>query len=570
MYKTLLFLYTLSFFQVWNVNCRKTLSCHLAVLPFKDLKCQSEDPYQISAAAVTYLVQRGNSIFQLKVKNLSDQENELYLKHKQEIMQKEHSKSKGHQSELAWNMRPKPPIQKELVSEEDYEQIRKIETDSDPQRKHQKELLINLEVDDLISRERRIELSEIKRQESIAAKNKDPWENLKEQVARETTESQEIENAELVNSPYLVLQIPKRFVVDLNEAQVLMALDESRYFQKLRGEHLFAGFKLLLLDHFANGSLRDFLLRDAQRPEADRFFRTEISKMKFLDKLTEAVIDLHRLGYVHVNLSPDSVYLNSEMDPVIGNFEYAHELGSMSQLDESFFVCEGNFLFTSKAQLKETEHDKAIDWGKIKMDSHAKDAGQPKSVKFKRSLEYLAPELVIPESDRSFYFNDKLDTYSLGAIYYFMLYGKAPFEANSRQQLIEKLSSRYIVLYAGTSNNSVSIFGNSLNLVPDGRISTYYLGLLITRELSRNFEGKLAQDVNVSTDFEYTNKYGRDFFDKYSEMIFVLFMAFIIIPLTVFLASYKFKADNQQEQAPAQAENNPPINMEQIVNNPRM
>ena len=581
MLKIFLFAIITTLLQVQEVNSAKMLSCELAISPFKDLTCQSEKPYIISAAAVTYLVQRGQSTFQLKIKTLTEEEYAAYKDvNKEEVEHKARNPPKE-SKKVVLDEKQESKIQKEIVSREKDEKNRKIETDSDPMQSQQDS--VSIEVDNQISQDRQEELKNIKKQSNQQSK-----EQLKQKIENEFSREEDVEEAEFVNNPYIILQIPKKRVVRLNEAKLLLFLNDKRYFQSLIDEHVFAGFQIMLLEHFKNGSLRDFLSKDSQLPESQRFFGTEISKMKFMEKLTEAVIDLHRTGFIHVNLSPDSVFLNDDMDPVIGNFEYVHEGDSLSQLDMSFFATQGEFAFTTSLEslnfqvIEEMQNSlsegDSISRVKTKLvDSEPTPSANPTGskgqtdspkvqirVKFTRSLEYLAPELIIPEPNHTFYFNQKMDTYSLGAIYYFMLYGRPPFEGQTRETLIHNLGNRFVTVFQGTSNNSVSILGNSLGLVPDVRTSTYFLGLLITRELSRNFEHKLLQDLKISTDFEYTNKYGRDFFDKYSEMIFVLIMAFLVIPLTVFLASYKFKSQNQENDLREnQRNNNAPINMNQ-------
>ena len=597
MFKIFLYLTVLSFLQVHQVMSSSILSCELAISPFENLKCLKKNIYHITPVSVTYLVKRGDTIFQLKVKNLSKKERELYIKKKEEILKNEQDKLKETtEKNLKEEENNSKVIKKEVVSPEEFERIRKIETDSNPNKNKSGNEELDLNVDDNIDEAKKIELENIKKEETTLNESEDLT-NLKKKVEKELTKNKEIEEMDFINSPFIAAQMPKKIIIELNEAKIYLKLNGKRHFQKIFDENIFAGCKIFLLEHFEKGTLREFMLKDQEKPEEERFFKNEISKMSFFDKLTKAVVDLHTYKYIHTNLSPDNVFVNDEMEPVLGGFEFVHEDKTMSQLDPSFFITEGEYIYKTKFDnleigdlnnFKETTSVKgneitSVNVSVVKEDSEAKkrkDEGVDSKedlefevkLKFSRSLEYLAPELILPDPERTFYFNNKLDTYSLGCIYYFMLYGEPPFKGESKAEMIRSLGTRFIILNKGTFNNSISLFENSLNLIPDGRTSTYYFSIQIGMELAREFKESLQEDIRISTDFEYTNKYGRDFFDKYSEMIFVLVMAFVIIPLTVFLASYKFKVDNQNimnREANNPVNQNPPINMNQVALNNR-
>jgi serine/threonine protein kinase len=541
---------------------------------------------------VTYLVEREGKTFQLKVKPLSKIEMELYLKEKEKVLE-EHKKKIEQETGEVIQEKQKPIIEKEIISRDEYQKIHKIEVDNDPQKKGVKEDEAVIKVDKKLDQDKQIELQEIKKKEA-QVQDQDSTEQLKNKLENEVFLNKEVENMEFVNSPFIAAQMPKKLIVELNEAKVLFSMIELRYFQTIFEEQVFAGFKILLLEHYKNGTLREFMLQDQKKPEEEQVFKNEIIKMNFFDKLVKIVVDLHTMNYVHTNLSPDTIYVDDQFEPVIGGFEFVHESKSMSQLDPEFFMTQGSFEYTTS--LDKLQKDQMKDFNqispekgdeivnskiKLKIDNspkHEPIKSESKSseiklefdLKFERSLEYLAPELILPESNRVFYFDNKLDTYSLGAVYFFMLYGRPPFQGKTKQELIDNLGTRFIILQSGTYNNSISIFETSLSLIPDGRTSTYYLSIQVGMELAREFKQQLSQSIKISTDFEYTNKYGRDFFDKYSEMIFVLIMAFVIIPLTVFLASYKFKVENQNIMNRENDQENPNQNQNQGINMQQM
>ena len=544
---------------------KSNLSCELSASTFPGLKCEHQEPYLVFGGTLTYLVRKGDQIMQLKVKRLVGAEMQMY---QDKLEKKENEKIQGNLkegNEKENQTHFKKEIKKEIVSSETENRLKEME---------KKEISdnnkgIKINIDDSVGENQQDEIRHLKIK-SILTPDDQKQNRLEKKVGDEPEQQKQTENTQIINQ-YTLVSIPKKEVVKLNEAKVLLKFKEKRGFQDLIDENIFAGHKLFLMNHPKNGTLKEFVMAQQSLPQEERFFDNELKKMKFFDSLVQTVVDLHEMGFVHSNLSITTVFVDQNFDPVIGGFDYVQDINSMAEMDADFFVSSGEVLLAKDLKsldskdfnfINNKEHSPVV----VNKDIEIKSPNQISvksngiedptmnqnvevdiKMEFRRSLEYAAPELILAGNERPVYFDSKIDTYSLGALYFYLLYGKPPFHGDNKAELLESLKDRMVNLKAGTSTNSVSLFMNSLNLDPNSRAPTYYLGLRLKRVLAMDFRHILNEDVKLSTDFDYTNRYGRDFFDKYSEMIFVLMMAFIVIPATVFLASYKFKSDARRQ-----------------------
>merc|ERR1719469_39350 len=162
------------------------------------------------------------------------------------------------------------------------------------------------------------------------------------------------------------------------------------------------------------------------------------------------------------------------MNPVIGGFEFAHLEYSLIKSDPIYFVTQGditlfNDVFDDRFihALKQITN---VNKSSIKVQSslleNPDEAAMQVNFEFKRSLEYVAPEILLNHISFPIYYESKIDTYSLGCIFYFMLYNKPPFQGNSQEDLIEALKARKVLIYEGTALNSVMVIQKALSLNP--------------------------------------------------------------------------------------------------------
>lgn len=503
-----------------------SLSCDIGTSLFKDYTCKSQTAYQIQATGIIYLVEKNGKTFQMKIKQMSEEELKNY-KH-----------GKAEKTSLTNNEDILPNIvafQKIKNAENQIDQSKKIESDK-----------IKIQID---SNPNQLLKNEI----NIAHNNS---ENLKQKIEKFENKYVKSKSHNVVFH-YSVVNVPTNLNVELNESILLYKLKDKPMFQNLEDFAAINGFKVLILEHFENGSLREFLNVQNSLPYDKRVLESESDKMMLFSKLTNAINVLNQSGYVHTNLSPDTIYIDDEYNPVIAGFDFVQELQSLSQINPLFFTNEASIIIQNNDDLSP-----------IKTPIR-------KDVQFSRNFSYVAPEIILAKDDRVVLFTSKIDSYSLGAVYYYILYSNNPFDGDNDAQVLESLKRRYILVKAGTSNNSIRILIKTLSLDPSIRLNSFQLEYNIEHELKFGLDVKILNDAEISTDILYTSRYGRTFFDKYSEMIFILIMAFVVIPSTVFIASYKFKQDqrylrdqnNNQNQNDNQNTNNANEPQEQNQNN---
>jgi serine/threonine protein kinase len=143
------------------------------------------------------------------------------------------------------------------------------------------------------------------------------------------------------------------------------------------------GFPYVACEYSASGNLQDAI--------ADRKFSVE-EALRIVDQLTEIVCYLHRQGIVHGNLKPSNIMI----------------------------AADGNSRVTDMRWIS------GLSFGPLS-NSHAW-----------KDLAFVPPELLDPAHDA---LRPVTDIYALGAILYTLLSGRAPFEADSMESLVDKVQN---------------------------------------------------------------------------------------------------------------------------------
>lgn len=481
MFKKNLYIALLCFVVSATNSTISSLSCEIGASLFNGYSCKNKIPYQIKATGITYLIEKDGQTYQMKIKQMSEEEQKNF----------KNNKNKKPLSIQNKELQPDKILFKKINNSEN-----KIKIDSKPN-----QTLTNFtNIDKNTNSEHKID-----------------------QIQANNTQKEYIN----VLTHYSIINIPVQLNVELNESIFLNKFKDDYTIQNLKDFMAIDGFKILILDHFENGSLREFLSVQSSLPYEKRFLKTEEDKMKLFLKIVNAVSHLNGSGYVHTDLSPDTIYINEENNPVIGGFDFIKINQSLSYISPLYFITQAPLAIRKGSNIASSE---------IVISENSK---------FFRNFNCIAPEIILAKNHKMILFNSKIDSYSLGAVYYYMMYSVNAFDGNDDVQVLEALKQRFILVQAGTSNNSIRIFIKTLSLDPTIRLNIFGLEFNVEHELSFGLESRINSDVEISTDILYTSRYGRTFFDKYSELLFVIIMAFVVIPSTVYLASYKFKQDER-------------------------
>lgn len=236
------------------------------------------------------------------------------------------------------------------------------------------------------------------------------------------------------------------------------------------------------------GNLNDFIKKTDYLDNRSNIFNVLKEVLLFLSHI-------HFKGIVHSNISYDTVYVRKDYSIAVGGFEKAVAYNS----------------FHSKSEL----------------------------------VEYSDPYIDLSTNNDKIHFSEKIDVWSIGELLYFILHRK-----NIKIDLLPLSDSTNILahmvrLEKAIDIDFIEIMNACLKIRPLQRISMLNLHQMVadfakhkTREISKNkFYINLDEQLpqNLSSVLE-----------KFSELIFILFLVFLVIPLTVMLISKKIKDDEEQ------------------------
>ncbi|KAL6049185.1 Serine/threonine-protein kinase hsl1 [Balamuthia mandrillaris] len=171
------------------------------------------------------------------------------------------------------------------------------------------------------------------------------------------------------------------------EKAVLSELPPHRHVIKLLGSAEDTRRMCLLLEYAEGGDLFQYVCKWGKLPEweAWRLFR----------QIVQAVAHIHSQGFFHRDLKPENILLNKRMDAVLADFGHAGKWSSAVPKKRS---C--------------------------------------------GSLHYTAPEVLLSHQ----YVGPEVDIWSCGAVLYFMLTGKVPFQADNTLAVTRRIRSGAIKL----------------------------------------------------------------------------------------------------------------------------
>lgn len=192
-----------------------------------------------------------------------------------------------------------------------------------------------------------------------------------------------------------------------NEIKTLSSVDHPnivRYYETYNDERYFH----IVTEYLSGGDLLEGMSRKKNYTEKDI--------AQIINKLLNAISHIHSLGIVHRDLKPENIV-----------FENQSENSDIKIID--FGV--------SRKFFKNNEELNSI-------------VGTP---------YYVAPEVLDGKYDK------KVDIWSIGIIMYVLMTGKPPFNAQSKNELFEKIKNQELPLPKSRNNNNNSYSENAVDLV---------------------------------------------------------------------------------------------------------
>ena len=181
-------------------------------------------------------------------------------------------------------------------------------------------------------------------------------------------------------------------------ARVAAANDSSRFLSS--PTHMFSDNDLLCIgmNYMRGGDLMGLLIkRDIFSVEETRFYMAQ---------LICAVAELHALGFMHRDIKPDNIFLDSRGCIKLGDFGLCKQIQSTLRLS--------------------TQSD-----GSTRM-----SGADGKTFTIVGTLDYMAPETI-----RSIGYDNSVDLWAVGVIAYECLVGHAPFFAESQHDTAQKIAT---------------------------------------------------------------------------------------------------------------------------------
>ena len=214
--------------------------------------------------------------------------------------------------------------------------------------------------------------------------------------------------------------------------------------------------------------------------------KTQNEKLRLFVKILTLVSQIHAKNIIINNITPQNIFINNRKNPIFLDFSKSVE-----------------------------NEKKAIPSG---------------------SIEFTSPEMLQHYKTLEQKYTPKQDIWSLGILFYLILYNKLPFKAKTNNEFISELFySKGIFIEKNTSLNIVTILNSMLKLEPSNRGSLYEIEAeCIEGVVNMN---KRITDNDSYLDLRIGGIYRLGYLDMFSEMIFVLFVVFFIIPVSVYLVS---------------------------------
>lgn len=262
-----------------------------------------------------------------------------------------------------------------------------------------------------------------------------------------------------------------------------------RHVLKLFDSRIDEDYTFLITEKPKLGRISDLILK------THHFNSTENILAAIKDVLM-AVTYVHFKGVIHGNIKPNSLYIRADHSIALGEFNKA--------------VAYNTFFSRN------------------------------------RMLDYPDPYVVRAMYDSQIHFDEKFDIWSIGELVYYMIH-KSEVKIESRVSMVTPSTLiNTVTIMKGVDMDLLNILDSCLKIRPSLRISILELHRLVYDALTRKRRIVSITPFVINLDDPLPH-HKMSVLEKFSELIFVMFLVLMVIPLTVYLISNKIKSDEEEE-----------------------
>lgn len=263
----------------------------------------------------------------------------------------------------------------------------------------------------------------------------------------------------------------------------------SKYVLALVDTRIDDDYTYIITERPTNGKLIDFI-------QQNDYFNNNANILQFIRELQVALSYLHYKGIVHTNITYETIYIRSDNTIVIGDFE-------KSVIYNSFYIkiedMSPNDPYISKVPIGNQVH-----------------------------------------------FNEKIDIWSVGQLLYFLIHKKnLRIEARHAFNTLNNTINTVPVI-KGVDVRLIKIMDTCLKIRPSMRISSQGLYSMLHDMMAETKLEVSDKPLYINLDYP-VSEISNSMLEKFSELLFVIFLVLMVIPLSVYLVSKKIKADEENE-----------------------
>ena len=195
------------------------------------------------------------------------------------------------------------------------------------------------------------------------------------------------------------------------------------YYSFIEGDYLY-----YIIEHCPGGDLLSYFdMKDYLSEEEAKFYIAEIIL---------GVESLHKNKCIHRDIKPENIFID--------------KFGHLKLGDFGLSIISNNIMYPYTYKWKNSNDELHNGKNSLKNDTDAK-----KIIGFSKvgSLLYLAPEVVENKG-----YGEEIDWWSVGIIFYEMLYGMTPFFEGTQEQIIDKIKNfkKYLVVHEKVDDKIIS------------------------------------------------------------------------------------------------------------------